>query len=212
MTPLDAGLLFLTMLVLSALPGPSDLAVVSRALESGLRQALLMACGIVAADAVLLWIAVQGWSLAGALPAFWTAAFQLAGAAVLGWFGLAALRHPGGLNPEGAGKAAGASFLAGFLITLGEPEALLFYFALLPVYVEPSRVDWSTGILILLLAATAIFLVKTGYALLARQALRVFRSERFASGTRRAAGILLLVLAAYLVLVSVQRLLFLPTP
>lgn len=206
LTLADSGLLFATMLTLSALPGPSDLAVVSRSIEGGLRQALLVTAGIASADALLLVMAVQGWALVALLPPTVRPLLQLGGAAVLAWLGLKALlRSRSGDSSGKPARTAAASFLAGFLITIGEPEALLFYFALLPAFVDPAAMTPADATLIVGLAAFAIFIVKTAYALQARRLVGRLRSPRTRLWASCGAGTVLLLLALFLAVESIAQ-------
>lgn len=166
------------MLILSAVPGPSDFALAARSASAGFRQAMVMTLGIISGDAILLCVAVLG---VGAVTAalgensFW---FGYLSAAILGWYGIGLLRSSNGSVGQPALKASSASsYLAGLLITLGEPEALLFYIGLLPAFVELESISMSEIGLILLLAALAIGCVKTTYAWLAMKGATLLASR-----------------------------------
>lgn len=195
----DLLLLFFTMVTLSALPGPSDLALVLCTLQKGVRQAMWMTAGIVAGDAVLLLVAVQGWNWAAHLPTVWLAGLQIMGGLVLVWLG----GRVGKSSTENAATTPAPtsrlSFAGGLLITLGEPEALLFYFALLPAFVEPAYLNWKSGLVVMGLATGAIFLVKTGYIVLAHQVSRLLQTPRTQLVASRLSSGVLLALGAYLI-------------
>ncbi len=179
--------LFVTMLVLSAAPGPSDFAVVSRALAAGFRQALFMVLGIVAADLLFIVVAVSSLS---ALAERFSLLFMFVCAAYLLWLAYGLFRtRPGDYAPAEAGAAGSlASFTAGFLITLSDPKAILFYMGLLPAFVDMTAVGIRDAVIIMLIATVVICTVKLSYAYLAHRATALFHNDRLRQRLNYVAG------------------------
>lgn len=205
MTFTTAIAIFTTMLVLSAIPGPSDFALVARSASAGFRQAMVMTLGIITGDAILLGAAVLGVGAAMAALAdnsFW---FGYLSAAILAWFGIGLLRASNEATEQQAPQAPSASsFLAGLLITLGEPEALLFYIGLLPAFVDLESISAGEVALILLLAALAIGCVKTTYAWLANRGAALL-GNRYRRQLSILAGMILIVAAAVVCVRAVRE-------
>lgn len=166
-----------TMLVLSAVPGPSDVAVVARSLASGFRHGVLFTIGVVVADAVFILLAAFGLTALAENSAEWFNLIKDGGAAFLIFMGVGALSARGtssDLTPKPASSH--SSLLSGFLITLGDPKAILFYFGLLPVFVD-LKVATLADYMVILIAATAVIgLVKLGYAWLGSRATVFFNN------------------------------------
>jgi threonine/homoserine/homoserine lactone efflux protein len=81
----------------------------------------------------------------------------------------------------------------------GHVQAMLFYAALLPGFVDLATLGWRDLALIALMLATVIGGVHAGYALLASRARRFFADERAQRAIRRAAGTLMFAAAALVV-------------
>ena len=135
------GLFVLAALALLASPGPNMAFVLAQGAAHGPRGAFAGALGIALADFVLALAAASG---VAALVAAWAPAFDLlrwAGAAYLVWLGVTALRTGAtGASAQGA-SARGHWRIArmGFLNTLMNPKALIFFIVFLPQFVHPAQ-------------------------------------------------------------------------
>lgn len=203
MTLAALSALFVTMVAVSAVPGPSDVAVVARALRFGLTGALLVIAGIVAADFVLIAIAVLSLTVLATELAGVYLVLNYACALFLLWLGVALWRaRPAALDTDANAAPRGSrltGFATGFLITLGDPKALAFYFGVFPAYADADRLGLRDALLLMLLATAAIALVKVAYALLADRARRLFASAQAQLFLARFAGTLLIGTAVLLV-------------
>ncbi|RYF79852.1 MAG: LysE family translocator, partial [Comamonadaceae bacterium] len=128
------GLFALAALALLSSPGPNMAFVLAQGAAHGPRGAFAGALGIAVADFVLALAAASG---VAALVAAWAPAFDLlrwAGAAYLVWLGVQALRAGRAGTHAAAGDAAGAWRIArmGFVNTLMNPKALIFFIVFLP--------------------------------------------------------------------------------
>ena len=184
--------LFGLMFLLSVVPGPSDLAVVARALSSGTAAVLPMIAGIVAADALFILLAAAGLALAAQVPGLIFALVQSACGLYVVWLGWQQYRLAGAATDLPQDPA--THFRAGLFITLADPKAILFYMGLFPAFVQQGSLSWLDLAAVLLIATLVIVGVKLGYALLAdRVAGRFLRSRARAWLERLAGGSLLLV-------------------
>lgn len=135
------GLFVLAALALMASPGPNMAFVLAQGAAHGPRGAFAGAIGIALADFALALAAASG---VAALMAAWAPAFDLlrwAGAAYLVWLGVQALR-PGTSGARAAGgPATGLARVArmGFVNTLMNPKALVFFIVFLPQFVHPAQ-------------------------------------------------------------------------
>jgi threonine/homoserine/homoserine lactone efflux protein len=78
----------------------------------------------------------------------------------------------------------------------GHVQAMLFYAALLPGFVDLAALTWADLGLLAAMLAIVIGGVNTGYALLAARARHFFANERAQRAILRVAGTLMFVAAA----------------
>ncbi len=90
----------------------------------------------------------------------------------------------------------GRNYTAGLLLMFGHVQAMLFYAALLPGFVDLASLTAADLLLLLLMLVVVIGGVNTCYALLAARARRFFTNERAQLALHRTAGTLMLAAAA----------------
>jgi len=133
-----------TELLLCLTPGPAVLLIVSQGIRRGFRSSTRGAFGILTGNGLYFVLSAAGL---GALLLASKRVFdilQIAGAAYLMLMGLKMLVKPGRVDDhaaDSAGPATGetGSFLQGVLTQLANPKALVFFTALLPQFIDPSR-------------------------------------------------------------------------
>jgi threonine/homoserine/homoserine lactone efflux protein len=196
-----------TEAALSLSPGPAVLLVVATGMTLGAGRSIYAALGILSANA--LYFALSATALGALLiasPGFFRAV-QWLGAGYLVWIGVRALLgHPTPLRVADAGARAShpaGIWLAGLTLQLANPKTLIFFAAILPQFVAPAR---PVGAQMLWLAAGSIvpeFFILAAYGWLGARAAGLMGDERYALWTERAAGVLVLVVAA--LVLSVNR-------
>lgn len=121
-------------------PGPAVLLVVSQGIRRGFRSSTRGAAGILTGNAIYFALSAAGL---GALLLASKRVFdilQIAGAAYLALLGLKMLIKPSRVEsqvPEEVGHA--GSFVQGLVTQLANPKAIIFFTALLPQFVDPTR-------------------------------------------------------------------------
>src|SRR5690606_22048736 len=123
----------------AAIPGPGVTALVARALGSGFRSSLYMALGLVLGDLTYLTAVVLGLALLASTFGTVFLVVKWLGVAYLAW--LAWTVWNTGITAETVEARRGsggflASFMAGLLVTLGNPKTMVFYIALTPTIVD----------------------------------------------------------------------------
>ncbi|MBD3618706.1 MAG: LysE family transporter [Chromatiales bacterium] len=201
MTFPDIAALAAAMALLAAVPSVSVLAVSSRALAFGFWQGAATALGVVAGDLVFILLALSGLALlAETLGGLFFLVEWLAGAWLVG-LGVVLWRLP--LRTRRADAPADASpgsgLALGFLLTLGDQKAVLFYLGFLPAFVDLSAAGWGDAGVIALVTLLAVGGVKLGYAALAARAGRVV-GARAARGMNRLAACVMIAVGGYLLL------------
>lgn len=123
-------------------PGPNMIYMISRAITQGRIAGLISLAGVVVGFIFYMLCAVFGiTALVFAVP-FAYDALRLAGVAYLLWLAFDAVR-PGGKSPFQVRKLPIASprrlFTMGLLTNLFNPKIAIFYLALLPGFIDPTR-------------------------------------------------------------------------
>jgi threonine/homoserine/homoserine lactone efflux protein len=169
----------LVSLVFVAIPGPSVLFTISRALTLGRRPALLTVVG----NAAGVYVHVVAVALGvGAVVQRSIAAFtalKLVGAAYLVFLGVQAIRHRRSLAEVLDVRVSVAStrrvLLDGVVVGVSNPKSIVFFAAVLPQFVDPGAGPAGAQILVLgLVAIGAALLSDSLWALVAGTARQWF--------------------------------------
>jgi homoserine/homoserine lactone efflux protein len=173
----DRLLLFITVeLIFSLTPGPTVMMITAYGFRGGLRDALAAICGTQTGNAI--WYAASVAGL-GALVLAWPLAFtviRLAGAAYLVWLGVSEIRASFRATGGSAPRLTRRPYVQALLTQLGNPKALLFFAALVPQFLDPSRPLAPQYILMFAITFIGESAILSGYGWLA------------AAGGRAAAG------------------------
>ncbi|MEO0677172.1 MAG: LysE family transporter [Pseudomonadota bacterium] len=139
----DIGLYAFAVLILFLTPGPVWVALLARAMAAGFAGVWPLALGVAIGDAVWPFLAILGVS--------WLVQEVEGVLVVLRWVAAGMFLTMGILLIRNAGKALGsdtrltrpgawAGFVAGVLVILGNPKAILFYMGVLPGFFDLTRV------------------------------------------------------------------------
>jgi len=174
----------LVALVVIAIPGPSVVFTISRALTYGRAAALLTVLGNAVGMLTVLLLVVVGL---GELVATSDAVYEvvkIAGAGYLVYLGVQALRHRHAITVAEPGSAGApalpplTAFRHGYLVGFTNPKLYLMFVALLPQFVEPDRGQVPLQMLTLGLVAFVFALgCDSVWALLASQLRRWFNAS-----------------------------------
>ena len=136
MTITSAFALYTTMVVLALLPGPGVIVVVARSLDSGFRQGLATAMGVLSGDFVFISLAVFGLAALAEVMGSFFVVIKYLGAAYLIYLGFSLIISKPSTSEAGkeTTKPANhsASFLVGLITSIGNPKVILVLLQLLP--------------------------------------------------------------------------------
>jgi threonine/homoserine/homoserine lactone efflux protein len=171
-----------------ATPGPGVIAIVARALDSGFRSVIPGAVGILVGDIILMTLSAFGLALAAQAMGQLFLIVKIAGGLYLFYlaykYWTAKVEDIGEVVPQSTGRGV----LAYLGLTLGNPKAIAFFVALLPVAVNPRELN-LIGYL-QLCAATFVLIpaITLGYAALAAQLSRFVASRKARQRINKGAG------------------------
>jgi threonine/homoserine/homoserine lactone efflux protein len=129
------------VLVFLMLPGPGTFAVLTSTAKGGLRGGYAALAGLMIGDWLLMLAALVGVAALLAAHPMLFRSVQWLGVVYLVWVGLQLLRANGKAKTTPLPIAPGTYFRQGFLITLINPKAIVFYMAFFPLFIDPTRYD-----------------------------------------------------------------------
>ena len=186
--------------ILVLIPGPAVLYIVSTGIGRGRRMALASMLGIETGALFHVAAAAVGLSAVVASSVLAYSLIKYAGAAYLVYLGIKTLRNRDDSNPlkiPGATSARGA-FKRGVIVNILNPKLALFFLAFLPQFVVPTRGSVAPQLVFLGLLFISVAIVIDGiYAMTSGMIGNLLnRSQRFADGQRKLAGVTYLALGA----------------
>lgn len=189
----------IAIVVLLALPGPGNLALIVATGKGGLRAGLAATLGVIVGDQLLLWSAVIGLSaLMAAHPSVLTV-IQIVGAVYLVWLGVQLLRTNTSALPiiQMRGKDYAKQTL---IITLLNPKAIMFYMAFFPLFIDPKHHQGVTTFAVMAVTIAVLTLIYGAIvsSLTLRFSQTINDSERIRKWLERTAGILLILFGIHL--------------
>jgi threonine/homoserine/homoserine lactone efflux protein len=189
MIPLHNYLIYIGVYALAvATPGPGVIAIMARALGSGFRATVPASLGILVGDLCLMTLSAFGLAVVAQAMGHLFLAVKIAGGLYLLFiaykYWTAEVPEATEVIPESAGRG----FLAYLGLTLGNPKAIVFFVALLPLAVNPKTLT-PVGYAQLVLATFVVIpAVTLTYAALAARLSRFVASRKARRRINKGAG------------------------
>lgn len=190
-------------LLIIAIPGPSVLFTIGRALSEGRRAALLTVVGNGVGLAVQSVVIAVGLGALLSAAAWALTVMRVVGGLYLVWLGIQAFRHRAEFSDSVSDVRSASPRLishlgSGFLLGVTNPKTLVFLTALLPQFVEPRYPAAAQMAVLGLVFALLAIAGDSVWAVLAASARDWYgRSRRRIERIRAAGGIALIGLGAY---------------
>lgn len=190
----DVWQLIAATMVFLMLPGPGTFCILTCAAQRGLRGGFVALVGLMLGDAVLMLMAAIGVAaLLQAHPLLFKG-MQYVGAAYLAYLGVRLLIAKSGQGGAAVPFSQAADFRRGFLVTIVNPKAIVFYMAFFPLFIEPAM---HRGSVTFMAMGAVIMMCTLLYgSLLAfagnMAARRLARNRRIAAFASKAAGVFLI--------------------
>ncbi|SFD70981.1 LysE family translocator [Pseudoalteromonas denitrificans] len=168
--------------VLTLIPGPCVLLVVTQALTKGMSSAFLCILGDVVGGVVLMILSLLGVGAILATSATLFTLFKWLGIIYMAYLGVCqiieAKKNKAQKEHQNTQSLAVNSFNAGFLASLLNPKAIIFYMAFLPQFMNPQGDTLLQFSILIMTSSIVVGSILTGYALIASRTRKAFQSER----------------------------------
>lgn len=196
--------LFGIMVALAAVPSASVALVITRSATLGVANGIAVSVGIVLGDLVFIMLAIFGLSVVAETMGSLFIVIKYLGAIYLLWLGFTLLTSKS-TNIITINKTIGkrnlfASLLAGFILTLGDIKAIVFYVSLFPVFINLPALPVVDILIILSVMVVSVGGVKILYAFSATKVASLARSHKLDNTTRKIAGGFMVGAGSYLML------------
>lgn len=153
----------LAAVIVIAIPGPSVLFVLGRALAYGQRVALASVLGNTLGLFVVMTLVSVGLGAVVAESIVVFTLIKVVGAAYLVWLGVQAIRHRHGIHVDAPGSrpplGRWTAIRQGFVVGVSNPKGFMIFAALLPQFVDRSRGNVPAQMFTLGLVAVVLGLV-----------------------------------------------------
>lgn len=180
----DYGAFVATVLVFLMIPGPGTFCLLASLGQGGVRAGLSTAAGLILGDQVLMWLAVFGVAAILQSHPAWLSALRWVGAVYLAWIGLQLLFRKTAdvatTTDDAVPRRDVRALRRGFLVTLTNPKAILFYMAFFPLFIDPSR---HRGLITFAAMALTIMVISAAYCVVL-----CFSAQAIAARLRRVRG------------------------
>lgn len=194
----ELSLYAFALLVLFLTPGPVWVAMLARALSGGFSSAAPLAFGVVVGDVI--------WPLLAILGVSWIVSEFAAFLTVMRWIAVAMFLFMGVMLIRHADKTIAsdsrltrpgvwAGFLAGLVVIMGNPKAILFYMGLLPGFFDLSTLSRPDIVAICAISAVVPLLGNLVLAASVGRVRRLMTTPRALKRMNVTAGVLLILVA-----------------
>jgi threonine/homoserine/homoserine lactone efflux protein len=189
MIPLHNYLLYIGLYAIAvATPGPGVIAIIARALGSGFRACIPAVLGVLVGDLCVMSLSVFGLSLIAQTLGHFFLGVKIAGGLYLLYLGYKYWTSPVEQTEAIVPTSAGRGFIAYLGLTLGNPKAIVFFVALLPLAINPRTVT-LTGYLQLVLATCIVIpTIELSYAAMAARLRKFVASHKARKRINKSAG------------------------
>ena len=174
-----------------ASPGPGVAAVIARGLAHGMKGTPAFIAGFLVGDLVWFGIAATGLAALARTAATLFVALKWAGVVYLLYLAWKLWTAPAErVTVESNGREHGwSAFMASFLLTLGNPKAILFFLALLPTVIDLATLNLLSIVEISLAMCVVQPAVLIVYSLLAAKARQLFTTPSAVRKLNRSSGL-----------------------
>lgn len=194
-TPAELGLYAGALFILFLTPGPVWVAVTARALSGGFHAAWPLALGVAIGDALWPLLAILGITWAASVFAEFMAVLKWIASAVFVVMGLLILKNADNsiaTDRRLTRPGMWAGFVAGIVVILSNPKAILFYLGILPGFFDLTRVNGPDIGAIVIVSMLVPLIGNVLFAFFVDRARRLLTLPAALRCTNQVAGILLI--------------------
>jgi threonine/homoserine/homoserine lactone efflux protein len=203
MSTIEIVTLFVIMAALAALPSASVALVITRSATLGVANGVSATAGIILGDLVFILLAIFGLSIVAETMGSLFMVIKYLGATYLLWLGYTLITSKSTttitVGKTVKNKNLVTSFIAGFILTLGDVKAIIFYASLLPLFLNLSTLQTSDVLILISVMVVSLGSVKILYAYSAVKVVAFAKDKKLGNAAKKTAGGFLLGAGGYLI-------------
>jgi threonine/homoserine/homoserine lactone efflux protein len=195
LTSLDLGLYALALFVLFLTPGPVWLALIARSMSGGFRAAWPLAFGVMVGDALWPLLAILGMSWIVVQIDGILLILRIVGAVMFLTMGYLLIKNADktiAADSRLTRPGMWAGFVAGVIVILGNPKAILFYMGMLPGFFDLTAVTTMDIIAIVAVSIAVPFIGNLIFAIFVDRVRRLLSSGQAMRRANITAGCLMI--------------------
>lgn len=196
--------LFGIMIALASLPSASVALVITRSATLGITNGLAVTAGLILGDLVFILLTIFSLSVVAETIGNLFMIVRYLGAVYLLWFGYTLIisKNTTTMTVDKTVKNQNlvTSFIAGFILTLGDIKAIIFYASLLPMFINLSVLQTSDVLIIISIMVVSLASVKILYAFSAAKIATFSTGKNINNVARKTVGGSMLGAGVYLIL------------
>ena len=177
--------------------------VITRLATLGVANGIAVTVGIILGDLVFILLAIFGLTVVAETMGSLFMVVKYLGATYLLWLGYTLIisKSTTTITIDKTIKKQNlvTSLLSGFILTLGDIKAIIFYASLFPVFINLSTLQVSDVLVIISVMVLSLGSVKTLYAFSAATVVSFSRSYKFDNVARKTVGSFMLGAGGYLI-------------
>jgi len=189
------------MIILSSSPGPGVFSTLAEALSKGFKSSMYFLTGLIIGDILFLLIAVFGLSYISIILGEFFLFIKILGGIYLIYLGCKIwISNSFTFNTPVKIKNRNnfQKMLAGLLVTLGNPKAIIFYASILPTIIDLKNITLIETITIVLIVAIVSYLVIGTYSFLAVRAKLLIQDKKTVSTINKSTGVVMVGVGTYI--------------
>ncbi len=194
--------LVLIMAVGAFIPSSSVALVVTRSLTHGIPNGISVSMGIVAGDAIFIFLVFFGLSVVAESMGWLFLAIKSIGATYLIWLGFTlSLSKSTAIEIEKKATKGdlATSFFAGLFLTLGDVKAIFFYISLFPAFINLKELSLTDIAIVLLIDAIVVGGSKIFYVFSATKVASISSGHGLDNKMKKVAGGLMIGAGSYII-------------
>jgi threonine/homoserine/homoserine lactone efflux protein len=198
---IDFIALALASFIFAITPGPGIVAVLATSISRGTAHGVAMSIGEVCSDMVYLLVAMVSLASLSASLADFLFVVRILGAGYLAWMGFKLIiSAPIQEGTDSATKGGlSASFATGMLISITNPKVVLFYLLFLPLFIDLSALNVSTGVMIMIIMFLSVLAGPLLVVAIGRKARDIATGEVSGRWVNRITGLMLIAVAVAMI-------------
>ena len=172
-----------TVFIASIIPGPSMLLALNHGIKYGIKPSVITALGNVAATLVQAILTIVGLSILLLKINIVFTVIKYAGAAYIIYIGISTILHADndfGMSQNETAKKKNfiGIFNESFLVTIGNPKAIIFFTALFPQFINRSNETAYTSCILVVLLLMITFICMMAYVVFGQNISKILTSTK----------------------------------